>query len=148
MKGLIIAALAALSSAAHAETFRFDHEKGHLEQHDHRCASPLAKKRLTDFVAKDLRITVGHEQMTVVTKNPDTTSSADSVAGTVGRWMFPKDAVGAQLTVVVNVMPFGWCSTGSKATTCDPVPEVKISIIQRFDGAECYESWRGDGVKL
>lgn len=142
---LFLMSLCSVASIASAETFRFDHNKGHLEQHDHRCASPLANRRLVDFVAKDLRITVGHDQMTVTTKNPDTTSSADSVAGTVGRWVFPKDANGAQLTVIVNVMPFGWCT---KSITCDAVPEVKISIIQRFDGAECYESWRGDGVKL
>ena len=60
--------------------------------------------------------------MTVTTKNPDTMSSADSVAGTVGRWVFPKDANGAQLTVIVNVMPFGWCT---KSITCDAVPEVE-----------------------
>ncbi len=140
--------LAVLCSVAGADTFRFDHARGHLDKtHDHRCASPKATKRLLDFVNLDPKITVGHDQMTVTTKDgeADHVSSADSVAGNVGRWLLPKDVSGGQLTVLVDVLPFGWCT---KAATCAPVPEVKVSIIQRFDGAECYESWRGDGVKL
>lgn len=141
--------LAVLCSVASADTFRFDHARGHLDKvHDHRCANPRAVKRLTDFVELDPKITIGHDQMTVTTKNTDGSdhvTSADSVFGSVGRWVIAKDPTGGTLTVLVDVTPFGWCT---KAATCAPVPEMKISIIQRFDGAECYESWRGDGVKL
>ena len=143
----VLLVLLCVSSVASADTFKFDHAKGHLDKHDHRCASPKATKRLLDFVAKDLEITIGHDQMTVTTKTDakDSISSADTVVGDIGRWIFPPDAAGAQLTVLVDVLPFGWCT---KADTCAPVPEVKVSIIQRYDGAECYESWHGDGVKL
>lgn len=143
MRIVVIAALA-VASVASAETYRFDHAKGRLEHHDHRCASPKAEKRLMDFVELDPKITVGHDQMTVTTAS--STSSADSVVGWVGRWLLPKDATGAQLTVLVDVMRVGWCT--ESRTCASSVPTVRVSIIQRFDGAECYESWLGDGVKL
>lgn len=136
--------IAALAGASSAETYRFDHAKGHLEKHDHRCASPKAEKRLLDFVGKDPKITVGHDQMTVTTA--ESSSSADSAVGRIGRWILPKDAAGAQLTVLVDVLPIGWCT--ESRTCASSVPTVRVSIIQRFDGAECYESWLGDGVKL
>lgn len=165
----VLLVILCLCSVGSADTFKFDHLKGHQDKHDHRCASPKATKRLIDFVNLDPKITIGHDQMTVTTK--ESTSAADQVidatkladkensaiaadiaivgaatyaVGSVGRWVLKDPVSGGQIIVLVDVLPFGWCT---KATTCSPVPEMKLAIIQRYDGGECYESWHGDGEK-
>lgn len=140
----ILLAILLASSAADADTFKFDHAHGHLEKHANGCASPSATKRLLDFVGKDLQVTPGHGQMTVVAD--EHTSAADRVIGTVGEWIFRPDANGASITVLVNVDALGWCT---EARTCAThAPAIRVAIIQRYAGSECYEAWRGDGVKL
>lgn len=143
MKVLLV--LCVLASVASADTFKFDHVKGHMvAAHTGSCASPMATKRLTDFVEKDLKITVGKDQMTVLAG--DVTSAADRVVGNVGEWVFPPGANGASITVLVYVNALGWCT---EARTCAThTPTVRIAIIQRYHGGECYEAWTGDGAKL
>lgn len=145
---LVLCVLASVTSVAlpvSADTFKFDHDKGRMiEAHANSCASPKATKRLTDFVAKDLKITVGKGQMTVLAG--DVTSSADRVINNVGEWLFAPDANGASLTVLVHVDTLGWCT---EARTCAAhTPTVRVAIIQRYKGSECYEAWTGDGAKL
>jgi hypothetical protein len=142
MKAILILLLC---STASADTYKFDHTKGHPYKtpNMHSCASPVATKRLLDFVGKDLRVTPGRGQMTVTTDG--TVSAADSVIGDVGKWII-KTPSGATLTVIVDIDTFGWCT---ESTTCaSHAPELHVSIIQRFNGEECVEAWRGDGVKL
>lgn len=141
----VVALLAVLGSVASADTFKFEHDKGRMvEAHAGSCASPSATKRLTDFVAKDLKITIGKSQMTVLAG--DVTSAADRVINNVGEWLFPPGANGASITVLVDINALGWCTESKTCAT--HTPTVRIAIIQRYKGGECYEAWNGDGVKL
>lgn len=140
-KFIVIGMVAALAHGAHADTYKLGH--GNVVQGDHRCASPKALARLTDFIAKDPKITIGHGQMTVTAG--DKVSSADNVIGFIGFWHSKEDSNGASITMELSLEPYGWCT---KSQTCDAKPDVAIRIAQTYAGATCVEQWRGDGAKL
>lgn len=126
MKTLTI--LLALCGVSWAETYRF--VDGAPTQHDHRCASPKAIHRILDLVARS-SITLGHDQATLTIG--DTPLGADELFGAYSRY-----AVTDALTVIVRLDPID-CTRAD----CSQV-HAEVSIIQRWEGATCYERWAGN----
>lgn len=133
-------ALLALTGFASADTYKLG---AGTVGGEHRCATPRAKARLTDFVAKDPRVTIGHGQMTVTTDKP---RGADRIIvglhGVVhtGFWEGKPDDNGGVtlLEIVIDTYGEATSSDGNKHQ-----PEATIRIAQTFDGATCVEEWHG-----
>lgn len=138
MKSLLWVLL--LCSIADADTYKLG---AGITGGEHRCASPKTKTRLTDFVAKDPKVTVGHGQMTVTT---DTAWGADRIVvgskGVVftGFWDAKPDPDGAMILMEIVLDTYGWATSqdGDKHQ-----PEAVIRIAKTFDGATCIEEWYG-----
>lgn len=148
MRTCAIALSLLICSVASADTFRLKSSKGSLIKHDHRCASPKATKRLTDFIDKTPQITIGHDQMTanVGAGSGAEISGADVVLdqdGYTWGWWHLTD----MLTVIIYIHPHhdDWCKDAHR---CKQDADATIYIIQRFDDATCYEEWRGIGEVL
>lgn len=135
----ILLALCMITSASYADTYKLG---AGITGGEHRCASPKTKTRLTDFIAKDPKVTVGHGQMTVTT---DTAWGADRIVvskGVVftGFWDAKPDLDGATILMEIVLDTYGWATSqdGDKHQ-----PEAVIRIAKTFDGATCIEEWHG-----
>jgi hypothetical protein len=151
-----------ITSAASADTYKLG--KG-IVGGEHRCAVPAAKARLTNLVdprdaknkpivALQPRITIGHDQMTLWSK--DISRKEEDVGKTYGAdrvivgakdvvhtgfWEGKPDDKGAVTTVEIVIDTFGH-PTG--ATGGEHQPEATIRIALTFDGATCIEEWHGN----
>lgn len=128
-----LAALAALSSAAHADVV-YVFQNGAVAPHEHRCASKTAVQRALDWASSaSYTINVGREIATL--EIPGHTF----IAKTFGA--YADFEVAPWLRVIVHVDPID-CA---RATSCRAV-HATLSFIQRYAGATCYEQWTGEAV--
>jgi len=142
MRYIIVIFLAvAIASYSRADTYRLGAGATGGER---RCASPRTKTRLTDFVAKGPRVTVGHGQMTVTID--DAPWGADRLVvgskGVVhtGFWHAKPDPDGAAILMEIVVDTYGEATSPSGD---EHQPEAIIRIAKTFDGATCVEEWHG-----
>lgn len=143
---IVFAFLLELLASASADTYKLG---AGTVGGEHRCASPKALTRLTDFVAKEPKITIGHGQMTATTDKP---RGADRVVvdshGVVhtGFWHGAlidngKAVDNGAILLEIVIDTYGWATSqsGNKHQ-----PEATIRIAQTFDGATCIEEWHGN----